>query len=724
MSLTGTKKEEKDIKDFVKREEASDNDAQNSSDSDSDVNWWEQDDLQIAGRGEKRWDTLSHNGVMFAPPYVPHGVPIRYDGQVFKMTPEEEEVATMFAVMKEHDYYRNKTFRANFFRSWREILDKRSHPIKRLELCDFEDIYQWHLREREKTKSMTREEKKRKQLAAAAEAEPYKYCMWNSCKEEVGRYRVEPPGLFRGRGDHPLMGKLKTRVEPEDVTINIGEEAEVPKPPPGHHWAAVQHDHTVTWLAMWRDNVTDNFKYVMPAATSTIKGQSDMLKFEKARRLKSKIVHIRQSYMKDFKSKEPLVAQRAVAMYFIDKLALRVGNEKGPDEADTVGCCSLRVEHIKLLPGNIVAFDFLGKDSIRYQNEVSVLPEVHSLLRNFVYKKKPSMCVFDAMNTSQLNDHLKSFMEGLTAKVFRTYNASYTLDRWFNEHPLEPYASIADKMAYFNKANTEVALLCNHQKSVSKNFSNQMKVLTGKVCNTRDALAQLEKARETMKTHSPEEAINEFFAEQDAKQYAWLEAYGTEEQKNEYDAIVAARLTTRVSSKIGGRANGSSSSLGRSKATKGGGARSTARSGKRKSKASGKKKKGARSTRRGSAGGKTRKSVADGNEEDEGVEESGSKAASRGTSRSSRQRKAAVSKKATRQPVKKTTSARRTSKMSTAEADEDEHGGDGAEVGNDHVQNGIGANGHHPVGVKRSRSAPLKAVKMEEDGDDVPLSQL
>jgi len=84
------------------------------------------------------------------------------------------------------------------------------------------------------------------------------------------------------------------------------------------------------------------------------------------------------------------IRQRAVALYFIDKvnlfvffkiskflsmflvqLALRVGNEKDEDEADTVGCCSLRIEHIKLydkLDGvgeNIVEFDFLGKDSIR-----------------------------------------------------------------------------------------------------------------------------------------------------------------------------------------------------------------------------------------------------------------------------------------------------------------------------------------------------------------------
>jgi len=38
--------------------------------------------------------------------------------------------------------------------------------------------------------------------------------------------------------------------------------------------------------------------------------------------------------------------QLGSATYLIDKLALRVGNEKDENEADTVGCCSLRVEHV------------------------------------------------------------------------------------------------------------------------------------------------------------------------------------------------------------------------------------------------------------------------------------------------------------------------------------------------------------------------------------------
>jgi DNA topoisomerase-1 len=62
-----------------------------------------------------------------------------------------------------------------------------------------------------------------------------------------------------------------------------------------------------------------------------------------------------------------------VATYLIDKLALRVGNEKGEDEADTVGCCSLRVEHVQLDDkSEEVTFDFLGKDSMRYLNTVKV----------------------------------------------------------------------------------------------------------------------------------------------------------------------------------------------------------------------------------------------------------------------------------------------------------------------------------------------------------------
>lgn len=537
--------EEKKSLTVKKEEDESENEKQVNGSQEEEINWWESDEVRFTTKGEKRWDTLCHNGVMFPPEYVPHGVPIYYEGREFKMTPEEEEVATMFAVMREHDYYNNNVFRRNFFSSWREILDKRQHPIRCLESCNFDPIYQWYLGEREKKLSRTKEEKKQLKLEAQKEAEPYKWCIWDGKKEQVANFRVEPPGLFRGRGQHPLMGKLKKRVLPEDVTINIDEFSPIPPPPEGHKWKEVLHDHNVTWIAMWRDSILGSPKYVMLAPSSTIKGQSDMLKFEKARELKKHIDKIRNSYMADFESKNMMVAQRAVATYFIDKLALRVGNEKGADEADTVGCCSLRVEHIKLKPGCVVKFDFLGKDSIRYENETVVLPQVFKLLFLFIRKKRPDEDIFDRITPSSLNDHLKSFMSGLTAKVFRTYNASVTLDRWFREKPVDESASVSDKLVYFNKANTEVAILCNHQKSISKNHHNMMHQLTTKSNYTTNIISALKRAKETIDKKSYEQAAKEFFAEMDEIQYKWLEAYGTEEQKKEYDEIVKNRNISR-----------------------------------------------------------------------------------------------------------------------------------------------------------------------------------
>jgi hypothetical protein len=46
---------------------------------------------------------------------------------------------------------------------------------------------------------------------------------------------------------------------------------------------------------------------------------------------------------------------------------------------------------------------------------------------HFKKDKEPSDDLFDRLNTSMLNEYLKTLMDGLSAKVFRTYNASITL---------------------------------------------------------------------------------------------------------------------------------------------------------------------------------------------------------------------------------------------------------------------------------------------------------
>lgn len=52
-------------------------------------------------------------------------------------------------------------------------------------------------------------------------------------------------------------------------------------------------------------------------------GEKDYEKYETARRLKTRIDDIRAVYTADWKSKEMRVRQRAVALYFIDKVGSR-----------------------------------------------------------------------------------------------------------------------------------------------------------------------------------------------------------------------------------------------------------------------------------------------------------------------------------------------------------------------------------------------------------------
>lgn len=74
---------------------------------------------------------------------------------------------------------------------------------------------------------------------------------------------------------------------PEDVTINISKDATVPNCPiKGHHWKEIVHNNEVTWLAFWRENIKGSFKYVWLHSSSSLKGKSDMKKYEKARKLK------------------------------------------------------------------------------------------------------------------------------------------------------------------------------------------------------------------------------------------------------------------------------------------------------------------------------------------------------------------------------------------------------------------------------------------------------
>ncbi len=122
-------------------------------------------------------------------------------------------------------------------------------------------------------------------------------------------------------------------------------------------------------------------------------------------------------------------------------------------------------------------------------------------------RKKPDDDVFDELNTSSLNQYLKSLMPGLTAKVFRTYNASFTLDQELFKlagHPMEEEHTRTEttQLKFYNDANYQVAILCNHSKTVSKGFDAQMDKIDTK---KGEVEAELKEARKQLKGKSGSE---------------------------------------------------------------------------------------------------------------------------------------------------------------------------------------------------------------------------
>jgi DNA topoisomerase-1 len=94
--------------------------------------------------------------------------------------------------------------------------------------------------------------------------------------------------------------------------------------------------------------------------------------------------------------------------------------------------------------------------------------------------QRDSKCPYTPPQTMSLNKHLGSYMKGLTAKVFRTYNASHTFQIQLDKLT-RPNDSVVDKLLSYNRANREVAVLCNHQRSVSKSHGQMIEKIQDKV---------------------------------------------------------------------------------------------------------------------------------------------------------------------------------------------------------------------------------------------------
>jgi DNA topoisomerase-1 len=439
-----------------------------------------------------KWKTLQHNGILFPPAYEAQGIKIKIKGEKVDLNLEQEEMIYQWAKKKDTPYAQDKVFQKNFTADFAKTLDSKFKKIS-YEDIDFSDAYKIVDKEKDLKEMMTKEEKKaiaakRKELREKLKAK-YGIAIMDGKEVEVGNYMAEPPGIFIGRGEHPLRGKWKPRVSPKDVTLNLGKESNVPE----GNWGKIIHDKDSMWLASWMDFLTQKRKYVWLADSSDLKQGRDKEKYEKAVKLEKEIDKIKKAMVRDMK--DPKKSNVATACYLIYRTAMRVGDEKDPDEADTVGATTLRKEHIKIT-ADTIEFDFLGKDSVRWQETVKAIGDdkiFQENLKKLIEKKKPTEEIFHNITSRDVNKYFSGIVKGLTAKVFRTFQATTVVKNYLINHDDMKGKSDNEKLYHAKLANLEAAIMCNHKRTIPKTFEQSLQ-------KKKDSLKDREKEKAWEKT--------------------------------------------------------------------------------------------------------------------------------------------------------------------------------------------------------------------------------
>ena len=446
-----------------------------------------------------KWKTLQHNGILFPPDFESKGIKIKIKGQPVDLNILQEEIVYQWAKKKDTPYAQDKVFQKNFTSDFAKTLNSKFNKISYQDI-DFSQAYKIVDKEKDLKEMMSKEEKKklakkRKELKEEM-TEKYGKAIIDGSGVEVANYMAEPPGIFIGRGEHPLRGKWKPRVTPKDITLNLGKEAKVPK----GTWGKIVHDRDSMWLASWMDELTQKRKYVWLADTASLKQERDIAKYDKAKNLAKKIERVKKEIVKDMQSKDSKLKRISTACYLIYRTSMRVGDEKDPEEADTVGATTLRKEHVKLT-GKAIEFDFLGKDCVRWQETVPAEgqdKQFHDNLKELVENKKPTEEIFDGITSRHVNVYYSSIVKGLTAKVFRTYLSSIVVSKYLRENENIKSKSSVEKLYHAKLANLEAAIMCNHKRTIPKTFEQSIQKKKDTLKKV-EKTASWEKARTTLK---------------------------------------------------------------------------------------------------------------------------------------------------------------------------------------------------------------------------------
>ncbi len=466
---------------------------------------------------------LVHNGVLVPEPPPYHGLVLTIRGRPTPLTPKQEEMALAWARKQGTPYVQDRTFVRNFLADWSRELGLEV-PL-RPEEVDFGPAVRLVEEEKAARERLTKEE--RQALAAERKArreelrERYGYAVVNGERVELANFTVEPSGIFMGRGEHPLRGRWKEGAGQEDITLNLSPGA----PRPAGRWAEIVWQPDSLWVASWRDKLSGELKYVWLADTAPIKQSREAQKFDKAHELEAQLAAVRAQIERDLADPHPRTRMLATACYLIDTLCLRVGDEKDPDEADTVGATTLRPEHVTLHDDGLAEFRFLGKDSVLWHKKLTLPEAVRANLAELRRDARPSRVsrgdkrhptrdkpqLFPDISSQHVNAYLGRIMPGLTAKVFRTHHATMAVRQSLADSGVQATDPPYRKWEAASLANLEAAVLCNHNKQAPKNwpksrrqFQERVERAEARVQAARRAVRELEEALAALRRRARE----------------------------------------------------------------------------------------------------------------------------------------------------------------------------------------------------------------------------
>jgi DNA topoisomerase I len=471
--------------------------------------------------------SLKHNGI-FVPPYDYKGFSITIQGKNVKLTEKTEPMAVAWERRNLSTTIAppDTVFRRNFMKEFLGRLKQENPKEAFLDVfsskylanvddpqlnqeIDFTQIKNFILQEKAAKEAITKEVKKQqaeeRKVKRLAFKEKFGYAEVDGQKLEVANWTAEPSCLFAGRGDHPQRGKWKDGPKEEDIILNLpkDKDGKLLVPRPQGNWKDIVWEPSKMYVAKWEDKLTGKIKYVWFSDTAFLKQNREKEKFQKAETLGKQIKQIEAHILKNLDAKDVERRKVATVSWLILVPNMRVGDEKDPDEADTVGAITLRKEHINIV-GDMIYFDFLGKDSVRWVKQYQAPLSVIRNLQEFM-KDTSKEYLFQGIDSKKVARFLSEKMPKLTAKTFRTWRCTKTVKEELEKSGITKEDPDYKKLFAAKMANFKVAEVANHKRKIPPTFDQRVAQKEENLKNTQELLKA--KKAEGKKTESLETRI-------------------------------------------------------------------------------------------------------------------------------------------------------------------------------------------------------------------------